>query len=471
MSERAPMSDLVVLVPGIMGSALAIEGREVWGLSGRAIMRGVLSLGASVDRLKLPREFRSALPEGPGDGEPADGVDATRLMPDLHAIPGLWCPIKGYTSLTRMFLDRFAITGAAERPANFIEFPYDWRLSNVVSARRLAAMAIPALERWRTQVPDAKLVLVCHSMGGLVARWFLEMLGGAELTRWLITIATPYRGAVNALETLVNGLSKGLGPLKMDLTSLVRNFPALYELLPTYPCLDVGGGELKDLSDVPIGLDPEMLRAAVQFHERLAKRIGSRTSAPYGIVAIKGIHQPTAQSALLQSDGSIHPTRVYKGLDRGGDGTVPRPSSHPPEWTDESRGHTVFAAQRHATIQETESVLAQLFGTLTGRFGTFLGGQPIGLELPDLIQAGEPLEIAVTAEDSTLALSATVSPHDNSAVVASAELLENLGGGRYRTRFDNLAPGTYQVTVASASPAVPVDPVSDITIVWQPDAV
>jgi hypothetical protein len=45
--------------------------------------------------------------------------------------------------------------------------PYDWRLSNVVSTRRLWASAVPALKRWRAQTdnPDAKLV--CHSMGGL----------------------------------------------------------------------------------------------------------------------------------------------------------------------------------------------------------------------------------------------------------------------------------------------------------------
>ena len=126
-------------------------------------------------------------------------MTATRLIPDLHVIPGLWSPIKGYGALAEMFHSRFAMTvPEREKPANFIEFPYDWRLSNAVSARRLAKAVVPALERWRKTSPDAKLVLVCHSMGGLVARWFLEMLGGAELTRTLITIATPYQGALKA---------------------------------------------------------------------------------------------------------------------------------------------------------------------------------------------------------------------------------------------------------------------------------
>jgi hypothetical protein len=44
-------------------------------------------------------------------------------------------------------------------------FPYDWRLSNVLSAIKLAETASGELDRWRkrTQNPDAKLVFICHS--------------------------------------------------------------------------------------------------------------------------------------------------------------------------------------------------------------------------------------------------------------------------------------------------------------------
>src|SRR4029077_12148331 len=101
-------------------------------------------------------------------------------------------------------------------------------LSNAVSGRRLAASALSALARWRQHSSNrkAKLILVCHSMGGLVARWFLEVLDGWRETRLLITIATPYQGSLNALDALANGLHKGLGPLHLDLSELVRSFPA-----------------------------------------------------------------------------------------------------------------------------------------------------------------------------------------------------------------------------------------------------
>ena len=423
---------------------------------------------------RFRRRFGGSLPEKEGEGEPDDGVRATRLMPDLHVIPGLWSPIKGYTALAQFFGDRFTVTTPTDGSAgNLIEFPYDWRLSNVVSARRLAATAVPALERWREQSGnrEAKLVLVCHSMGGLVARWFLEVMGGWELTRWLITVGTPYQGALNALETLVNGLSHGLGPFRMNLTELVRSFPSAYELLPTYPCFDPGSGKMRPLTEVSgVGLDSDMLTAAASFHAMIAERVRERPERGYGIVAIKGILQPTYQSARPGGEG-IEPLRVYGGIDRGGDGTVPRPSAHPPEWKEEGEGLTVGASQRHSTLQETEGVHAQLFLRLTGRLGTWMGGEQIAMELPNLVEAGDPLVVDVSAQQPTLALNATLTPHDEAVPAVSPRLLTNMGEGRYQATFEDVPPGTYQVTVASAMPTAPVEPVSDLAIVWKPEDV
>ncbi len=476
MPERYPMPDVVVVVPGVTGSVLAQgeDTNEVWGLSGRAVMNGVLSLGRSVKSLQLPEGFGDTLPEKEGEGEPTDGVRATKLMSDLHVIPGLWTPIKGYDGLVDKLKEWFVLDASTEeRPGNLIEFPYDWRLSNAVSGRRLAATAVPALDRWReyTGNPDAKLMLIGHSMGGLVARWFLEVLGGWELTRWLITIGTPYQGAVNALETLANGVSKGLGPLRVNLSDLVRSFPSVYELLPTYPCFDPGNAELRTLNEISgLGLDTAMLGSAIAFHARIADEAGSHYETVVNkTVPIKGISQPTAQSARRGEEG-IESLRAYKGEDKGGDATVPRPSAHPPEWLDETTGPFVYASQRHATLQETEGVQTQLYGLLTtGTKGSFMGGEQIGVEIPELLSVHELLEVDVTAEDDTLALSAIVTPHDSDHPIAEAQLLTNYGDGRYGTQFPNLPPGTYQITVASAVPTRPINPVSGISIVWEPE--
>ena len=102
-------------------------------------------------------------------------------------------------------------------PGNLLPVPYDWRLSYRYNGQRLARLVEPALERWRAQggpYADAQVVFVCHSMGGLIARWYIEQCGGAEITRKLITLGTPYRGAARALDQLVNGAHQGLGPFR-----------------------------------------------------------------------------------------------------------------------------------------------------------------------------------------------------------------------------------------------------------------
>jgi hypothetical protein len=460
------MADVVVVIPGITGSVLARDG-DVWALSGRALASGLFSLGRSLRRLKLP--------EGIGDDEPDDGVVATGLMPDLHVLPGVWSPIKGYSGLMEDLRDQLGLTEATkDTPGNLIAFPYDWRLSNVVSGRRLHEAVVPALEQWRnhTRNPAAKLVLICHSMGGLVARWFLEPLGGWELTRWLVTVGTPYQGAVNALESLAaEEVTKGWGPFRVDLTEVVRSLPSIYQLLPTYPCVDMGQGGMSSLAEAQVPhLATDMLEGAARFHRVIADKVRQRPPDAYRILAIKGIRQPTAQSVRLRSDG-VEILRAYGGDDKGGDGTVPRPSSHPPEWTDEYGGNTVAAAQRHATLQETQEVFTQLFSMLTtGTKGAWMGGEQVGMDVPDLLAAGEPLVVEVSAEQPNLALMATVSPLDGEQPAAEPQLLAPLGDGRYRAQFEALGPGTYQTTVASAVSSRPVDPVSDVTIVWQPGA-
>ena len=53
------------------------------------------------------------------------------------------------------------------------------------NGRRLKALVEPALERWRGRggrYADARVIFICHSMGGLVARWYIQREGGAEVT-------------------------------------------------------------------------------------------------------------------------------------------------------------------------------------------------------------------------------------------------------------------------------------------------
>lgn len=457
------MSDLIVVIPGIMGSALSIGNKPVWGLSCKAIIGNILSLGKNLDRL--------ALPDGIGDNDPKDGVFATHLLPDLHLLPGLWS-IDGYGKLVHYLRSHFILDDVGEKkPGNLMLFPYDWRLSNVVSAKRLAIVVERELERWRkvTSNKEAKLIFICHSMGGLVARYFLEVIGGHEITRKLITIGTPYQGSVNAVERLVNGFSNWLGPMQDVLIRLSSSLPSLYQLLPNYPCLDTGDGNLLKLTKASLpNLENSRVKAASDFHQKINDCAKSK-DAKYEIIAIKGHVQPTAQTAYLERD-TIIPIKLYGGVDRGGDGTVPRPSSHPPEWEGETRT-TIFAAQKHASLQNSEGILQQLFGALTGHLGKWLGDEQIGVEMPDVIEAGNHLPIFAKSKsgDTTLVLQAIVNREDGK-VVSEPLLLQNKGWGVYSEKMKDLRPGCYRITVESAVPQRPVESVTDITLVWDKEA-
>jgi pimeloyl-ACP methyl ester carboxylesterase len=84
-----------------------------------------------------------------------------------------------------------------------LAFPYDWRLSVRTNAGLLQRRI---LDQWfggraptRPVSDEERVTLIGHSMGGLIARYFLESpLQGHRLARRLITIGTPHRGAPQA---------------------------------------------------------------------------------------------------------------------------------------------------------------------------------------------------------------------------------------------------------------------------------
>ena len=204
-------NDIIILIPGIGGSRLERDGQPIYDLSFGSLPHLIWNwVGGEL-------AFQG------GSGKPDDGVVATELF-NNQLIPG-WFGIDDYDGLANM------LRSVVKDPASqFFKFPYDWRASNRWAGEALDAFVRPKLHEWKKGHggPDAKVWLVCHSMGGLVARYFLEELGGADITRRLITIATPHRGAPKALNALVNGIS--FGPL--DFSTVIRSFASTYELLP-----------------------------------------------------------------------------------------------------------------------------------------------------------------------------------------------------------------------------------------------
>ena len=454
MANRHPVKDVVVLLPGILGSVLEREGKEVWSLAPGALFRGLLTLGRSVTSLEL---------SGDDNGRDlGDGVRATRLMPDVHLIPGFW-KIDGYGKIKQRMFDLFDFTEGL----NWFDFPYDWRRNNRVAATRLAELAPRWLSEFRRQSgqPDAKLILVGHSMGGLVARHYLEILDGWKDTRALVTFGTPYRGSLNALNFLANGLEKGLGPARLDLTRMLRSFPSVYELLPIYACVDDGTGapvKIAAAAGLPDGIDHSRVVAAQDFHDGIAEAVDRNGGdGRYHILPVAGIFQPTLQSAVVRG-GTVTMKSELAGDDDGGDGTVPRVSATPIELSDAER--EVYATESHAALQHVDAVLVQLAGLLTWKpLGAYRGSPFDGLrlEVDDVISPLQPVEVGI----------ATAAPILNVGV-----LLENVDtGDRFERRgevteglaklvLSPIPAGLYRISARDLD-GTGVKPVHDLLVV------
>jgi pimeloyl-ACP methyl ester carboxylesterase len=452
--------DVVVLLPGITGSVLAnAQDQEVWSPSAGSIWRAITSFGGSIKDLELA-----------AGGEPG-GVTAPRLIPDVTIVPGL-IKIDGYTRIEAYLVEQLGL----EPGKNYFPFPYDWRLDNRVNARRLEQRAGDWLKTWRASSgnAEAKLVLIGHSMGGLVSRYFLECLDGWRQTRALITLGTPHQGSLNALDFLVHGIKKGVGPLGLDLTPLLRSYPSVYQLLPIYRCID-GGAALVNVPDAAGAGTLPNVRAdraanARAFHQEIedAQKRNARESAyterGYRMVPLVGIEQPTYQSARLAA-GRVELLRSFNGTDDGGDGTVPRVSATPIEL--EQKDREVFAAEMHGSLQNADGALANLKGILRkpdtdlSRFRAELP-PTLTLEMDDVVLPGQPLTVRARAGEGNPRIDVTLSHAATGEVIT-----EPLGRGRepgwQHAEFD-LAPGTWRVRVQAPGAA----PVTDLAVVAAP---
>jgi Lecithin:cholesterol acyltransferase len=232
----ATLSRLVVVIPGIGGSILSTpNGSKRWG-STAAAARSIIW----PDRVGLDMDL---VPVG--------------LHPSLVAF-GPFHLIAGYKPIRNALARAFpkaalatAHSGAVPTGTRIIMFPYDFRRSISESADLLDRTIRGALEELDAPARRKRVVILAHSMGGLVGRYWAGPLGGWPLCDHLITFGTPHRGAPAALDWLVNGARVG-GIRLSAATEEIRKWPSIYELLPIYPSVwDEAGSQALDLTRLP----------------------------------------------------------------------------------------------------------------------------------------------------------------------------------------------------------------------------
>ena len=456
--ENARFGDVVVVIPGIMGSTLRLGDDMIWSPSPGDALRALHVFRRHVRDV--------AVPSGTGD-EPDPRVQPVAVMPDLHMLGGLWTVHLGYSVLCTWLQRQFDLIPVTDGgpPGNLLTFPYDWRLSNRYNGEKLFTKAEPVLDRWRNHPgtpADAKLILICHSMGGLVARWFLQECGGAAMTRKLITMGTPYRGALGALEQLGNGVRKGPWPFRLDLTYFARSLPSSYQLLPEYACVESPSGLQKVTpASLPPGTDADLVRDAMALHDQL----DAKPLAADSTYILTGREQRTATTAGVEGD-QIVVRYTIQGADEAGDGTVPTVGSVPHGMAPDSPG-LFFAAEQHGALQSNRGVFDQLRGILTGRHEAHKAPAAARLDvwLPEVLDPGEDLRVSARIIGDPEPVAATVL-NQAGAEMGSERMVTR--DGELGVTFAGLGPGAYTVRVHGATPAAgaAVDPVTSAVLIW-----
>jgi len=477
--------DAVVVVPGIMGSALrdTTTGRSLWGL------RDPRSWGAwlrddGIRPLHLDEDERAGK---------YGRVEATELL-RFPRFPA-WAPsLRGLEPYSALLT---AIERTIEDPKAVLEFPYDWRLPVAVNGELLAEAAHRHLAHWRAckehdearrRHPDgreARLVFVAHSMGGLVTRAAFAHAAsqGSDLapeTRAVVTLGTPFLGSVKAA-VILNGDRSGRLParLRRRMQALSATLPGVHDLLPDYRCVDAGTDvhRLTPADVVALGGDAELARDAQLFQQRM------REQGPVlpGHRAVVGVAQPTAQSLRLDG-GVVHKQyvafegngngelardgdRVPVRRDRAGDGTVYRDAAHlasnEPQWLPLQHGGL---AKDSVAIEYVRAVLTEYDRDR----GPALGDGHIGMDVPDYVAAGSPWLLRVlSAPDS--ARPANVRPrctvHDAATdrQIARADLRPI--DGELGAHVTLPAPGLYRIKAKSGGNA----PVTQLVLAIDPE--
>ena len=406
------MKDMVVILPGIMGSVLQKDGKDLWNISGQAIWQVVKSLGKRLDDLKLEGDDR----EG---GDLGDGVIPTGLIKDSYLFPGL-AKVDGYNRTAKLIADNFNVIKGdiykdpEDRAANFYEFPYDWRRDNRANAHILKRLLDIRLSAWREKSgnSNARLILLAHSMGGLISRYYLEVLGGWQDARALFTFGTPYRGSVNAVKMLALGRKVyGVDLIEvLGMREILNSLTSIYQLLPIYSVLQVDGSSkrIAEVDGLP-NIDRQRAEQALVFHREIEAAVKDRDRDTYATVPFVGVQQPTLQSAEFKQ-GKLIVSRELplimqnRNLDSlaDGDGTVPQISAFPIEFSDrdilEIPG---FIAESHGSLQNHPGILLNLLNKLQisqASDGTLEDIRGRGTEKSRSIKAGRK-GISVQVED------------------------------------------------------------------------
>jgi len=273
-----PARNPIIVIPGILGSRLveSESGEVVWGAFGSGAADPTTPAGARL--LALPMAPEKSLRDLQDTVQPTGALD--RVVLNFFGVP---VQLNAYYNILRTLgvggyrdqqLAESLAVDYGDKHYTCFQFPYDWRRDIVESAQALDRF-IKAKEvevkqeifnRFGVRQASLKFDVVAHSMGSLVARYYLRYgavdlpadgslppltWAGAKHIDHLVMIGPPNAGSVETLTTLVDGLQPA--PLFTAYpAAVVGTMPGVYQLLPRgrhRPLLDGDGQPVEDVFD------------------------------------------------------------------------------------------------------------------------------------------------------------------------------------------------------------------------------
>lgn len=450
--------DAVVVVPGIMGSALRDRdsGELIWGLRPGWYARAWRTGG--------PGMWPLAVSEDDLAGR-VSGVEAVGLL-KFAAFAPILAGLEPYSSLVR------EITKVVRHPSAVLEFAYDWRLPVAHNAALLAIAIQDHLWQWRkwSDRPQAQVVLVAHSMGGLLCRAMAGIGGALDGVRTVITLGTPFDGAAKVAVILNAGRGAPLPLPAQKLRQVAVTMPGVHELLPSYRCLDDGltvwaltpadvrrfGGNEALARDV---FNQRAQQASLRLpHHRVL--IGVAQPTPCTLTMDAGV--VTAHDYTFRPEGDDlrrHPSGIPERFAGRGDGTVPRNSALP------YAGEPMPLAQQHATLASSDEACQFVRDILVhgeADAGPRLGLEDgVGLAAPDVVPPNTERFATLTG----------IEPHHACCTITEADTGQLIDhpqphrrDGRTQVAIVLPAPGLYRIRIDGGP-----SPVSQLIMADDPD--
>jgi len=319
----------IIFIPGFLGSRLFCGGHEEWTGLPTPDFANLLLLGDGTTNAGAPGSCSAA--SGPISGQ--EGVVSTAAFKDIYGN-------------VLAYLNRIA-------PSHIYALPYDWRKSPLIAKEALGKLVDEVL----TATGAKHVVLVAHSMGGLVLQSFIAEAANADKVARAVTLGTPYWGAVKSHVALLTGKSnevtretfgldlfiknnlakveaaegvEAISSAANDLQRAARNMQGLYWLYPAdqygpwlqvigpgYPAGAVPSSQSRAWV-ASLGGSPQLVTNAVAGHTAITGYPANGVDLQ--VVAGAGTPTESAMKIELNPATETQPVAVWYA---SGDGTVP----------------------------------------------------------------------------------------------------------------------------------------------------